>query len=498
MGYIAIIDTGIDELSPAYSNVKKEFVVEETDNSVIIKERRAEDFIGHGTEVANLIVEKNPQAQLFIIKAFNQLLVSVETLILSLEFLIKQDDIDFINLSCGITNTSNINGLKQICDMLLSKNVILISAFDNNGALSFPAAFDSVIGVDVTNVKNKICENYQNKYVVNYFLPDKYYRVSGLHNKKEIIRGTSYACAEVTGKLSLEYKTFEKRKKLSELMKKTKEKKELKTLGFKINKAIIFPLNKESDCVIRQKEKLDFEIIGVYDEVRKCRIGDVINGITIQKFSEIDWNQDFDTVILSCTDELEELTGIPYKDIVIKKSLEYSKKIYSFEKIENWHLNAGKNFFFPQTTIADSAWRNLGKIYKSSVPTVVIAGTNSKQGKFTLQISLVDYFKRKNYKTGFLATEPSGYLFGADYVFPMGYKSTVELKDNPYLYISTVNNAIQYIESKNEELIIAGCQSYSIQYDNSFIGQYSLTQHFFFLGIDADIYILIVNLFDER
>lgn len=497
MGYIAIIDTGIDDSSPAYLHVKKQYVLEKNEKSIRFYEQRARDFIGHGTEIANLIVKENPKAQLFIIKAFNQYLSTVEELAATLNFLYKQEDIDFINLSCGITNISNINELKKICEKFLLKNTILISAFDNNGALSFPASFNSVIGIDVTKTKKNTNEKFQKNSIINFFLKDKYYRVLGLNNKKEIVSGTSYACAEMTGKFSLRYNTHKKRKKLLKIIKNSNIKNELPTLKFKINKAIVFPLNKESDCIIRQKEYLSFKIIGVYDEIRKCRIGEVINGIKIQEFSKIDWNQDFDTIILSCTDELEEITGHPYKDIIIKKAKKYSKQIYSFEKIKTNLFNYNKNIFFPKTTISDSGLCNCGKIYKSSVPTILITGTNSKQGKFTLQTSLVNYFRKNNYKTGFLATEPSAYLFDADYVFPMGYNSTVELNNNPYLYISSVNNAIQLIEEKNKDLIIAGSQSYSIQYDNSFLNQFSLNQHFFFLGIDTDIYILVVNFFDE-
>lgn len=496
MGYIAIIDTGIDDSSPAYLHVKKQYVLKKNKNSISFYEQRAIDFIGHGTEIANLIVKENPKAQLFIIKAFNQYLTSVDELIATLNFLYKQEDIDFINLSCGVTNISNINELKKICEKFLLKSIILISAFDNNGALSFPASFYSVIGIDVTTRKNTN-KKFQKNSVINYFLQDKYYRVLGLNNKKEIVHGTSYACAEMTGKFSLKYNTYSKRKKLSKIIKTSKIKNELPTLKFKINKAIVFPLNKESDCIIRQKENLSFEIIGIYDDIRKCRIGEIINGIKIQEFSEIDWKQDFDTIILSCTDELEEITRFPFKDIIIRKAKKYSKQIYSFEKIKIQISNYNKNIFFPKTTIENSGLCNCGKMYKSSVPTILITGTNSKQGKFTLQTSLVNYFRKNNYNVGFLATEPSAYLFNADYVFPMGYNSTVELNNNPYLYISSVNNAIQLIEEKNKDLIIAGSQSYSIQYDNSFLNQFSLNQHFFFLGIDTDLYILVVNFFDE-
>lgn|SRR5574344_2582835 len=169
MGYIAIVDTGIDELASAYKNVKKQFVLKEVDGCFYVFEDRAKDTIGHGTEIANLIVKENPEAQLLIVRAFDQYLSSVEALMSALDFLNKQDYIDFINLSCGITNITDINGLRKICDFLLLKDTVIVSAFDNNGALSFPAAFDSVIGVDVTGRKDIIGKFY-NDYVVNYFL----------------------------------------------------------------------------------------------------------------------------------------------------------------------------------------------------------------------------------------------------------------------------------------------------------------------------------------
>ena len=252
MGYVAVIDTGIDDCSLAYKNVKEQYVVRENETQLYVSEEPATDNIGHGTEIANLIVKQNPKAELIIIRAFEQTLTSVDALISALDFLIHHGNIDFVNLSCGITSITNIIGLRNVCDTLLKRNTVLVSAFDNNGALSFPAAFDSVIGVDVTS-KKKLIHKFQKSYVVNYFEENKFYRVTGLNNKKGIIRGTSYACAETTGKLSCEYNTLEKRNELLQQIKKNKINRTFHTPAFKIKKSIIFPLNKESDCIIRQK-----------------------------------------------------------------------------------------------------------------------------------------------------------------------------------------------------------------------------------------------------
>lgn len=93
-------------------------------------------------------------------------------------------------------------------------------------------------------------------------------------------------------------------------------------------------------------------------------------------------------------------------------------------------------------------------------------------------------------------TEPSGYLFGADFVFPMGYNSTVDI--NLYEYIYCLNEQIFNIEIQNKDIVICCCQSGTIHYDVSNLNQYAIRQYGFLLGTNADKYILCVNIFDEK
>lgn len=106
-------------------------------------------------------------------------------------------------------------------------------------------------------------------------------------------------------------------------------------------------------------------------------------------------------------------------------------------------------------------------------------GTSSRQGKFTLQINLKREISSHGYNVGFIATEPSGYLFESDFVFPMGYNSTVDLNNNLYDYVSILNEELWKTEVSGKELIIVGSQSGSIHYDNSNLTQLAINPYVF-------------------
>ena len=61
-----------------------------------------------------------------------------------------------INLSCGVTRSQTIPALKDVCQQLQKKGVLLVAAFCNDGTMTYPASFPSVIGVDVSDRYHKI------------------------------------------------------------------------------------------------------------------------------------------------------------------------------------------------------------------------------------------------------------------------------------------------------------------------------------------------------
>ncbi|GJM70759.1 hypothetical protein HMSSN036_29750 [Paenibacillus macerans] len=53
---------------------------------------------------------------------------------------------------------------------------------------------------------------------------------------------------------------------------------------------------------------LKFKIAGVYDEKTSGNVGRTLFGEYIESFDSINWSDDFDTIILSCTSELSTIT----------------------------------------------------------------------------------------------------------------------------------------------------------------------------------------------
>lgn len=134
-------------------------------------------------------------------------------------------------------------------------------------------------------------------------------------------------------------------------------------------------------------------------------------------------------------------------------------------------------------------------LYRISKPVIGVFGTSSVQGKFTLQLKLREMLLSYGYKVGQIGTEPSAPLFGFDYVFPMGYNSSVYL--TPFESIRYLNYIANDLSLKGNDVIIAGSQSGSVIYDFGNMEQFNLYQYYFLCGVQPDAIVLCVNAFDE-
>lgn len=57
-----------------------------------------------------------------------------------------------------------IERLKFLCNKIKNQGTIIVAAYDNTGAISYPAYFESVIGVDSSPKVNK---RYEYEFVMN-------------------------------------------------------------------------------------------------------------------------------------------------------------------------------------------------------------------------------------------------------------------------------------------------------------------------------------------
>lgn len=495
---IAIIDSGIFEKSVTINNISESYILTEVSGCFTIIEGEPVDYIGHGTAVAHIIYTINSNIDIVCFRICDNMLnVNEEGLLYILDYIYKNITVDIINISAGVTYLYNYKELKEICKKLYQKGVIIVSAFDNDGAISYPAALNDVIGVDIRdNYENKNDVYYINNSIIDIFVPNIHYRTMW-KNMKTILKGTSFAAARITGILSQVIGQSEERNKenliksISNISVDSKINTPIALPNFNIKKAVIFPVNKESHALLRYKSMLKFDIAGVYDERLSGNVGKALYGENIESFDSINWNDDFDTIILSCTSELSSITKRHYSNEVNELAKVYNKNIYTFEEI----VSDYEKLFYPKVTSSMVPTRNHLKMHKVTIPVVGIFGTSSKQGKFTLQLELIKRLSEFGYNVGHISTEPSGYLFNADYVYHFGYHSY--LKIQPWESIAILNEMVWNTQKKGKDILITGCQSGTLHYNNSQIENFTLYQYAFILGVMPDFCVLCVNPHDD-
>ena len=504
---IIIVDSGISPDAKCASNVSESYKLVENNAVLSIENAELNDFVGHGTAVANIIYSCNEAIDLISFRVCDsEMEINDSGLIAVLKYINENIQASIINISLGCTYVYHYDELEKICSSLKNKGFVIVAAFDNEGAVSYPSALDSVIGIDVTksyakNSSEKINAYIYQNSIVDVVLPNVFYRTQWL-DKKTILKGTSFACAKITGLLSLKIETAQLPTKKLDILnllendytlmyKSPFYEAKISSPSFTVKKAIIFPVNKESHALLRYKQMLKFDLVGVYDERLSGNVGRIIFNEEIKSIDKLDWNDDFDTIILSCFSDLSMLTNRDYAKQIMDNAIRHNKNVYSFEEIASDY----SHLFCPMVVKSNIPYSNRWKMRKISVPVVCVMGTSPKQGKFTLQLDIVNRLSNIGYSTGFIASEPSGYLFGADAVFHFGHRSSLSL--HPQETAALLNEMSWHAQIKGRDIIISGSQSGTIHYNNSTIECFSIDQYGFLLGMMADYYILCINPHDE-
>ncbi len=503
---VAVVDTGIIPTSNAAKCVTKSYALDKSEGVTQVIKSTLIDLIGHGTAVSQIIYETNPNVEIFSFRICDDNMYVEDTdLIYVLEYIRDNIEVDIINISAGITFLYKYKELHKVCKELYMKNTFIVAAFDNDGAISYPAFFDDVIGVDVTNEytnREDIIVNRSGS--IDVLIPDRFYRIQYGENMT-IIKGTSFSTAKITGVISLHFqknKISNKHYVLSSIATqciKTRHSKLISSPPFFIDKAIVFPVNKETHSLLRFQDLLSFELVDVYDERVSGMVGNSLFGKTVLSYDNIDWEKDFDTVIVSCSDQLTKITHKRYLNEIINKAQKYHKNLYLFER-PSADVNVNFNFkkkhmYFPYLSKEMVPYQNNYKLHQITIPIIGVLGTSSKQGKFTLQLELIRRLQKIGYNTAHISTEPSGYLFGADFVFHYGYGAKLPIE--PWQCTAILNQMIWECQIKEKDILIVGGQSGLIPYSNNLIEKFHSYQFSTLVGFRPDYSVLCVNAHDD-
>ncbi len=512
---IAVVDSGVRTDHPAFGN-KKPDVVRYSGL------RDGEGTCGHGTAVYHIISKIESTADIINFQITNREgEIEEDVLIKCLTDIRDNYNVDIINLSLGLSLCENIHQLKSICDDLISKGVVIVSAFDNVDSISYPAGFPGVIGVTSADVCRK-----KNDFVI---FDDTVLNIGAKGNLQRLawdtpdyimLDGNSFACAHTTVQaarflsegasgfeqimnkfretalaVSTNHLTENKKMK-TEIMKSEIMESEI----MKIKKAILFPFNKEMHSIIRFHDMLSFEVAGVYDIKESARIGSTTAHIMkaevisypIKCISDIDWDS-FDTIIIGNLPQQGASVFSSARERLIQKAVLLGKNIFSFDDLQEKYDY--KYLFCPAVRRTQLPVDRFGKLYRISKPVLGVYGTSSAQGKFTLQLELRRKFQENGYTVGQIGTEPSALLFGMDYVYPMGLNNSVYIGEHDA--VRYLNECMNELCQRDCDIILTGSQASVLPFDTGNIGLFPLRQFVFLMGTQPDAVVLCVNPYDE-
>lgn len=483
-----------------------------------IEKSETPELIPHGHDLVQLIHERSPDSQILMLKICDYIDdFSCEDIFRAFDFLLENNmEFDILNMSLGAQYACH-EQFQLYIDKFVERDVVILAA-NHSQTMSYPAILNGVIGVDVSNYFNNPNQYvYNQNSVIDLIGANCYVRVQ--HNDHYTLgKGSSYITAHFAGILSKEFKKNAKlysshRQHAHDFLKENATHvKEFdlplvdkgKDFVKKIKKAIVFPVNKETIQLAMAEDLLPFEVCGYYDfdiSLNNFHFADErIKGarhVLILPFSQIDWNDTFDTVICGHCLEYDRITHNNVLSSIIKKSIKHGKKLYCFDYLIGIP-EEGSDLYFPHVTksmLRQDDILNV-KLYNINKPILAIMGTSSVQGKYNLQISLRKNFIQRGYRVSNIGSEPSGYLFGFDAVIPFGYNSHVDLSSREF--VRYLNENLKQAESNSPDIIIIGSQSGTAPFVNNNLEYLFMRQQELLLGTNPDAVVLCVNYFDSE
>jgi subtilisin family serine protease len=148
---VAVIDSGIEDGHPLVGKVQQAIAVEvsddDDDDDVQFIEAPHDDLYGHGTACAGLIRAMAPEVELVSVRVLGpDLKGSAYTFANGLEWCID-NGVNVVNLSLSTANEDYAETFYELIDHATQRNVMVVSAMNNERKRSIPSEFAGVFSV---------------------------------------------------------------------------------------------------------------------------------------------------------------------------------------------------------------------------------------------------------------------------------------------------------------------------------------------------------------
>ncbi len=150
---VGLIDSGWRRMRSDARVLPGVGIVAPTARAELVWSEDDDDRIGHGTLCATILFRIAPRSLIVPIRVFGRRLETMPAAIERAIHWAVDRKIRLLNLSLGTTHQGAIAGMYSACARASAAGTIIVAA-TARGGVSYPAAFDNVISVDVGPVRN--------------------------------------------------------------------------------------------------------------------------------------------------------------------------------------------------------------------------------------------------------------------------------------------------------------------------------------------------------
>lgn len=290
---VGVVDSGIDASHPDIRTVAGGIGIDINIDGEVFFTDNYTDRVGHGTACAWIIREKAPAAKLYSIKILNDdLSGSGKALAEALRWA-ANEKIKLVNLSLGTYDETYINDLRDACNYATTRGTIIVAAINKDGCPNYPADLQNVIRVSSTECCDHYGYYYRYSQKLEFMAKGTPQKVAWVDPRYIMRSGASFACAHITGIVALALEKFPEANyqeildilivnALSEEVSKSKPGKvsrhrkgsvQEKHKCSWVQKAALYPYNRWMKTLVRYKDLLNFEIVGIGDPPQMGHLG---------------------------------------------------------------------------------------------------------------------------------------------------------------------------------------------------------------------------------
>ena len=528
---IAIIDSGVDSEHPEIGSITHGIDIRIDSDGQIIWGTDYVDRSGHGTACTGIIHQIAPDAEIHIVRIFEQSLVADGKLLIAALRWVTNQGIDVVNLSLGTTDHQYIAPIQELCRQATRENIILVAAAHNRGIESYPAILPDVIGVQGRPMPTLNDFYFRKNNNIECVAHGGEQILCWKNASKRIAAGSSFAASRIAGIVCLVREAYPcaSLKTIREILSQqvipkpvepiqndvtflaiTKPIKKNKIKEIKkyprIKRAALFAIHKELENLLYFEDLLDFDIHHAVDPLKEKLVRYDDSGRAILLDSELSaclqkMLENADTLIIGDMSPLSRVMGRDVLTEIAHRALENNVNIFSCLPVSRDYPDlfaiAGKKglkIFNAQLDIEGVA---NGHFYFQAVdiPVIGIFGTQAHHDTFRVQLKLFKELTQMGYAVGQIGTESYADLFDLDFVFPINLADKFDMSERHYTsYLSYKLHELH--RTKRSDLVLFSTRSTIIP-DDIFKPDLSLFQSIgLLMGLKPDASILVVDACD--